>query len=151
MNAAGADSDELDLGRVDEFAGFHLRIAQLRHFAQFPATGSMAGITPALFSTLLLIEANPGVKQTTLASVLQVDRSTIVRMIDRLEERGLVRRGSSRQDRRVAPPTLTARGRMFVTDAVRRVHRADDISLQRLTERERLTLLDLLRKANGLD
>jgi DNA-binding MarR family transcriptional regulator len=150
MNAAKLAADELELGRLGEFFGFHLRLAQLRAFSHFPSTGAMSDFTPALFSTLLLIEANPGVKQAALAGVLQVDRSTIVRMIDRLEEGGLVRRGTSRRDRRAAPPLVTARGREFLNEAVRRTQRGQEAVVERLTMKERATLLDLLRKLNAL-
>jgi DNA-binding MarR family transcriptional regulator len=48
---------------------------------------------------LLLIEANPGVPQGRLAEAVRLDRSTMVGVVDSLEERGLMerRRGTDRR------------------------------------------------------
>ncbi len=56
-----------------------------------------------------------------LAEILPVDASRVSRVVNRLVERGLLRRNRPRRDRRVVMLTLTMRGRELTTEATRRV------------------------------
>ena len=136
----------IELGRLGPVVGYHLRRAQLRAYDNFPAEARKRGVTPPHVAVLLLVEANPGIKQTTLAKVLGLERSTMVRMVDRLEAAALIERGSSRSDRRIAPPVLTARGRAFIETILPKVLDSERALLAPLTAPERATLLRLLRK-----
>jgi DNA-binding MarR family transcriptional regulator len=150
MTAPRTEPEQPALGRLNDVIGYQLRVAQMRVYGEFPAAGEMEGITPTLFTIVLLLEANPGLKQSALAAMLQVDPSTVVRLIDRLELRGLVQRSASPRDRRVAAPTLTARGLAFASAAVEAVQRSEtDVVFARLSDQERSTLFALLRKANA--
>ena len=66
--------------------------------------------------------------------------------VDRLEKRGLVRRESDAEDRRARVVHLTVPGRRLIEDAFSR-HSADlESATAGLTEREKATLIRLLRK-----
>jgi DNA-binding MarR family transcriptional regulator len=136
------------LGRLEDNLGYNLRRAQLHIFDAFAAATSASALTPSQFAVLLLIEANPGIKQIELASVLDVDRSTMVRLVDRCEEAKLVRRGSSKTDRRIAPPVLTARGRALIERLEPAVadHEMRAAGLSRV---ERATFVALLKRVNA--
>ncbi len=138
------------LGRLGPSLGYNLRVAQLRIIAAFATVAERHEITPTQFAVLLLIEANPGIKQIELAGALDVDRSTLVRLVDRSADAKLVRRGSSKLDRRVAPPVLTARGRALLDVMVPAVARAEAAAAG-LSAAEIATLLQLLGRigANG--
>jgi DNA-binding MarR family transcriptional regulator len=144
-------SEAIELGRLAGVVGYHLRRAQLRSYAEYPAEATRRGVTPPHLAVLLLVEANPGIKQTTLAKVLSLDRSTMVRMVDRLEQAKLIERGSSRVDRRVAPPVLTAKGRAFVDAILPKLLESEDGWLAPLSAAERTTLLRLLSKITASD
>ncbi len=58
----------------------------------------------------MIIESNPGVKQTDLAKAIQLDRSTVVPLIDRLEQNGYVARKRMANDRRTNALGLTKKG-----------------------------------------
>jgi DNA-binding MarR family transcriptional regulator len=145
----GSHDAPFALGRLDSFVGYHLRLAQLRSFDQFAVHGPAAGFGPAAFSAMLLIEANSGINQAMLAAALRVDRSTIVRMIDKLVDERLVRRSSRAEDRRVSCPELTPKGRALLERAVRSIRGAESAALAPLTDEERRTLHALLRKSNA--
>jgi DNA-binding MarR family transcriptional regulator len=136
---------DVRLGRLTHSLGYRLRRAQLRIFDAFAAAASDDGITPSQYAVLLLIEANPGIKQTDLAEALDLDRSTMVRLVDRCVEAKLVRRGASKLDRRAAPPVLTARGRALVDRLEPAVARLEAAASQ-LSPGERETLLGLLAR-----
>jgi len=58
------------------------------------------GVTGPQWRALVLISANPGVNQGSLAGMLEVEAITAGRMIDRLEKLGLVERRTDPGDRR---------------------------------------------------
>jgi DNA-binding MarR family transcriptional regulator len=138
------------LGRLGELLGYNFRVAQLQAFESFALCVEDAELTPTVAGMLLLIEANPGIKQTAIAAALRLDRSTLVRLVDRCEERKLVKRIASTVDRRVTTPALTARGRTYVAAMRPKIDRHEAALAARLTARERTTLLGLMRRLNGI-
>jgi DNA-binding MarR family transcriptional regulator len=93
----------------------------------------------------LLVEANPGVAQGRLAEAVRLDRSTMVGVVDSLEERGLIerRRGA---DRRTNGLWLTPNGRSAAQRVRRRIERHERRVAARLSDAERAQLLVLLGK-----
>ena len=98
---------DIVMGMLPDLIGFNLRCAQLALFQHFGATVGQDGISVPQFGTLLLIEANPDISQSAIAEALRLDRSTLVQIIDRLENRGLVVRHISPTDRRSHALQLT--------------------------------------------
>ncbi len=137
-------------GRLGGLLGYNLTRGHLAGLEAFAEAVDGTGLRPSELAVLLLVEANPGIKQTTLADVLAVDRSTRVRIVDRCEMAKWVRRGSSHADRRVAPPLLTASGRALLETIFAKIARAEE-RLSTLSAAERRTLLRLLRKMNGTE
>lgn len=68
---------------------------------RFDMRARMVGATRAQWKTLLTVSRNPGINQGMLADRLEVEPITAGRMIDRLEESGLVERRRDPADRRV--------------------------------------------------
>jgi len=67
------------------------------------------GITRAQWRVMLILGRNPGMKQVELADRLDVEPISACRIIDRLEEAGLVERRRDPSDRRVWRLSLTER------------------------------------------
>ena len=76
------------LGLLPELLGYHLRLAQRAIFDDFAQSMGELEVSPGLFGMLVIIEANPGLKQTELANAAQLDRSSLVPALDKLEARG---------------------------------------------------------------
>jgi len=128
--------------RLDGLLGYHLRRAQLKAFAAFAR--EVAGLSPMLFGVLATIEAQPGIGQGEIADALGADRSTMVRLVDQLERRGLVRRESRPDDRRTVVPTLTPAGRTALAAANPQVLASEELFAGGLSADERRTLAELL-------
>ena len=133
----------LSTGVLPGLLGYRLRRAQQAVFRDFAS--SVAALSPGRAGMLLLVEANPGVTQGRLAQAVGLDRSTMVGVIDALEERGLIerRRGA---DRRTNGLWLTRAGRSFVTRLRRRIELHERRVAAHLTPAEREQLLALLEK-----
>ena len=130
-------------GILPELIGYRLRLAQQAVFRDFAA--QVGELSPGRVGMLLMIEANPGVPQGRLAEAVRLDRSTMVGVVDSLEERGLIerRRGA---DRRTNGLWLTRAGRLAAARLRRRIARHERRVAARLDDAERTQLLALLEK-----
>jgi DNA-binding MarR family transcriptional regulator len=110
-------------------------------------------LTPAQVGVLRVVGQSPGLSQQALALRLGAAPSRVVKLVDELEEHGLVERRRSQTDRRHHELHI-ADGAADRVAAVRRVVREHDADITAaLTEDELATLLALLRKvaaAQGL-
>jgi DNA-binding MarR family transcriptional regulator len=132
---------------VTEFAGqLFFRIWRATHTRAAEALGSV-GLTTALFALLNVINAREGAIQQELGSVLGIDRSTMVSLIDELESAGLARRRPSATDRRAREIAITPKGRRLLQRARGLILQVEDEVLAGLTAEERQELLALLRRA----
>ena len=138
--------DELKAGILPELIGYRLRLAQQAVFRDFAAR--VGELSPGRAGMLLLIEANPGVPQGRLAEAVRLDRSTMVGVVDSLEDRGLIerRRGA---DRRTNGLWLTRLGRSLAQRLRRRIARHEQRVAARLSDTERVQLLVLLEKLSA--
>jgi DNA-binding MarR family transcriptional regulator len=130
-------------GALPGLLGYRLRLAQQAVFRDFAA--SVGEISPGRLGILLLVEANPGVTQSRLARAVHLDRSTMVGVIDVLEERALIERRRG-EDRRTNGLWLTRAGRGLVVRLKRRIELHERRVATRLTQAERAQLIVLLEK-----
>lgn len=138
---------ELTYGLLPQVLGYHLRrtqVAIFRHFARTVA--ATTGITPGLLGMLQVIAANPGLAQSRLAEAMEVDRSTIVKVVDQLEARGLIVREPSPSDKRSYCLRLTDAGAAELPRMQRLMLEHEDEFAQPLSAQEREQLIQLLRR-----
>jgi len=133
-------------GLLPGLLGYRLRLAQQAVFRDFGRT--VSDLPPGRVGILLLIEANPGVTQSRLAQAVELDRSTMVGVLHRLQARSLVERRRG-EDRRTNGLWLTRSGRARVAALKRRIRSHESRVAARLTPRERVHLLVLLEKLAG--
>ena len=107
------------------------------------------GLTRAQWLVLTRLYRRPGASQTQLAEMLEIDRASAGRMIDRMEKNGWVERRPDRGDRRV--------NRLHLTDEARKVHAemcaiaesTVDDALSPLSANEREQYTELTAKVKG--
>lgn len=146
MSARSRRDAPIDFGLLPGLLGYQVRQAQIAIFRDFTATLADDGMTPTLFGSLVLIEANPGLRQADLARALQLDRSTVVTVIDTLEKRGLVARRRAADDRRSNAVTLTASGSRLLSRLKPRVADHEARLASELDASERTVLAGLLAR-----
>lgn len=108
-----------------------------------------AGLTDATWAPLIhLAEGGDDISQTELAARLALDGSTLVRLLDLLEGRGLVERRPDPADRRARRILLTAAGR----DEVVRLRRMlDRIEAELLADLDDAALDEMLRHLSRIE
>lgn len=145
-SAAAKRKPDLDHGLLPGLIGYQLRMAQIALFRDFSRGPGMEDVTPGLFGVLVVIEANPDLKQSDLARAAQLDRSTVVTVIDNLEKRGLVERRAALHDRRSNAIRLTAAGTTLLKKLKRQVAQHEKRLLQNFSAEEHETFIRLLKK-----
>jgi DNA-binding MarR family transcriptional regulator len=102
------------LNRTDYEALAAFRHALRRFLAFSESNARNAGMTPQQHQALLSIKAGYEGRQSInvgeLAAHLLIEKHSAAELVDRLESAGLVKRGKSKQDRRVVMLTVTAKG-----------------------------------------
>ena len=116
------------------------------------AVDEAAGHTAAGPAALTALRIHRGCSVDHLAGVLGLTHSGTVRLVDRLEDDGLLRRGQG-QDARVVTLELTAKGRGARSASRRRARLPSRDSSANLDRSERATLMLLLEKvvATGVE
>ena len=137
------------MGLLPDLLGYNLRCAQVAVFQHFKAALGHHDITAPQFGTLLLIEANPGISQSSVAEALRFDRSTLVQIIDRLENRHLVVRETSSQDRRSHALGLTQTGAGLLSELKALALDHEDQISDGLSAEERRSLIHLLERVHS--
>lgn len=136
----------VDYGTLPNHVGYLLRLAQLRVWEDFYGRMGDTGVSPALFSALMLVRSNPGIQQSRLGEALGVARSGAMTMTDRLERLGVVERRADPHDRRAYGLFLTTDGERRMAEFVARVQQHDMLINQVLSPDEHRTLMQLLHK-----
>ena len=98
------------------------------------------------YGSLLVLNEHGTLSQQALAEAIRCDRTTMVAIVDRLEEAGYVERHRNPSDRRAYALEITDRGREALSAASARVESIEDEFLAPLSADERSSLRELLRR-----
>jgi DNA-binding MarR family transcriptional regulator len=101
----------LSVGILPNLLGYNVRRAEIALWRDFSRTVGDGEVRPALFSLMILVEANPGVAQIDIANQLDIDKATVVGLVQRLQRRNFVLCQESSTDRRRQGIFLTEGGR----------------------------------------
>jgi MarR family transcriptional regulator, lower aerobic nicotinate degradation pathway regulator len=130
---------------VSSQVGFLLRKAQQRHVSIF--TGHMGeDLTPMQFAVLAKLGEVGPCSQNSLGRRTAMDVATIKGVVARLEERGLVGKLASREDRRKLLIDLTPEGRAILERAIPRAIEISAMTLAPLSREEQAVFMRLLGK-----
>lgn len=134
------------LGPLSAFLGYALRRAQLAVFDDFFQTVADLGLRPAQFGLLVVINQNPGLKQTDASAALGIQTPNFVGLVDELEQRGLAQRQPAANDRRSHALYLTKAGEVLLKRVMARQAEHEDRMTARIGKAGRDQLLELLDK-----
>ncbi|MDG3009330.1 MarR family transcriptional regulator [Rhodococcus sp. D2-41] len=145
MTATTAPSTELLRSPAYALAQLHLSVRD-----QIESSLSAEGFTVRTHQILSCLASADELSQKQVADLLGVDRSDMVRHIDKLEDQGLVTRAKNAKDRRKHILALTKSGKRALTRADGLVTGATDDALATLSDKNRRTLHRLTLQALGL-
>lgn len=103
-------------------------------------------LTPLQFGVLSALQGFGPMDQARLGGVTALDRTTVIVVLTKLEERGLITRVASRKDKRAKIVAITEAGRRTLVEVLPSVAEVQKHILAPLNSREQAQLLSLLRK-----
>jgi len=107
------------------------------------------GLTRAQWLMLTRLHRRPGASQTELADMLEIDRASAGRMIDRMEKAGWVERRADGTDRRINRLHLTSGARKAHARMWKIAESTVDDALAPLSAREREQFTELTARVKG--
>ena len=114
MGAATLTDDKMsvssgELGGLNDILGLRIRLAHGAVYRHFTETFADLDLTQKQVSALWLVSDHPGISQIELGGRLRMDRATTMTIVNRMQDRGYMRREQSDSDRR--------KQALFLTDA----------------------------------
>ncbi|MBS7350752.1 MAG: MarR family transcriptional regulator [Comamonas sp.] len=103
-------------------------------------------ITPIQYNALRVVAELPGIDQRTLAGKVALDASTTGGVIERLEQRGWLRRETSQEDRRARLLFATPEGQACLQQVAPVVQRIQERILQPLNAEQQQQFMALLHQ-----
>lgn len=134
---------------MGEYTGFLLNWVGARSRERFAAALDDLGLRPQQFAAMVVIDANPGMAQQDLVEATNIDPSTMVAMLDALEQTELAERRPHPTDRRKRALHLTAKGKRKLSDAREAAAQTGKETFGALDAEEFRELHRLLRKLAG--
>jgi DNA-binding MarR family transcriptional regulator len=128
---------------LQSLVGYRVQRANLLMETDARAALADYDLSPAKMTALMLIRDNPGSDQSTLGRALSINRSSAMKLVNILAEKGLVERQPGR-DLRTNALALLPEGASQLRAMLAVVSQSDARMTQRLTADERATLLALL-------
>src|SRR5216684_2083862 len=104
------------------------------------------GLTRSQWLVINRLHRRPGATQSELAEMLEVEKATAGRMVDRMEKKGWVVRRPDAADRRINRLDLTAEADLIQVQLAQIADRTVDDALALLSEREKEQFSEWMRR-----
>lgn len=111
---------------------------------RFEQRARHAGLTRSQWQTLHLLSKNEGVHQKALAEMQEVEPITLMRLVDKLSDRGLVERRKHESDRRVWQLYMTDEARSLLAEMRELGEETRSEALNDIADADRERLFELL-------
>jgi DNA-binding MarR family transcriptional regulator len=132
--------------RAEPWIGYLLNQTAFQIRTATAAALEHLGLTPPMLRALEVIARSHRLTQVQLGAEVQMNRTTIVHVVDRFEALGYARRTPDVTDRRSHALVLTPEGNVALGEARRLAREAEGDFLAPLSSRERTQLIHLLAK-----
>lgn len=130
---------------LQSLVGYRVQRANLLMETDARAALADHDLSPAKMTALILISDNPGCDQTALGRALSINRSSAMKLVNILADKGLVERRPGR-DLRTNALMLLPEGARQLDAMLTAVRQSDARMTQRLSAEELKTLRDLLAR-----
>lgn len=142
----GTAANALDIHGIGDMPGHFVRRLHQIATAHFAECTRDSGLTPVQYATLVAAQSSPGIDQRSLSGLVAFDRSTIGDVVQRLEQRGLLRREDGQIDRRAKQVFLSDKGAELLARIDPAVVASQKAFLSPLSDGEQAILMFLMRK-----
>jgi len=122
---------------LSHYTGFLIAKAHQHLLTRFSEACLEIGLEPSHAGILVLLNAQGGMSQQQLSRSLRIDRTSMVKLVDSLEEKKHARRKDHPDDRRMYLVDITPAGKKALTALLKLAERMEESLLADFTEDER--------------
>jgi DNA-binding MarR family transcriptional regulator len=140
------ESNDNDVGELNDILGFHIRLAHGAVYRHFTETFSDLDLTQKQVSVLWLVDEHPGIAQIELGQLLRMDRATTMTIVNRLQDREYLRRERSATDGRKQALFLTNAGSKALDKAKLAIREHENWLKERFSREEIDKLVEMLTR-----
>ncbi|MCU5774520.1 MarR family transcriptional regulator [Erwiniaceae bacterium BAC15a-03b] len=97
-------------------------------------------------STLLIVSRHPGIRPSSIADLIMRDRSSMGRLIDKMELQGLLRRKVAPDDNRSQALYLTEQGYKLASKVINLAQKQDRDFFHAISEQDKSLMINLCKK-----
>jgi DNA-binding MarR family transcriptional regulator len=145
------DPEAVGVSLIDSLVGYNLRRAAARQRERFRNVFSPYDIRPVQLTALTIILHNDSLTQSALGKAMDIKRANVVKLLDELQQRGLIERRPSTRDRRAYELRLTPTGKKLTRELLA-IHQKLEANLALSLGCDELKqLVKLLRKFRSVD
>ena len=144
MKAENVATDKKDAKFLDEFLPYLLARASYLVSEDFTPLLRQANFDRSRWRILASLSDYDKVAIGKLADTVLMKQPTLTKVLDRMEEEGLVRRQHSKEDRRSVKVVITSRGREKVDELLQKVRAHEHAILKDYSEDEKIILRRML-------
>jgi DNA-binding MarR family transcriptional regulator len=141
--------DDGGVGAIADLVGFNIRLAYGAVYRHFMETFAHLELTQKQVSVMWLVSDHPGIGQSELARRLQMDRATVMAIVNRLQARGYLVREAHGCDARRRVLALAPAGSAALVEARAAIIDHERWLTSRFSKREVKQLMGLLARIHG--
>ncbi|GAB1257926.1 MarR family winged helix-turn-helix transcriptional regulator [Aurantivibrio plasticivorans] len=135
-----------DQEHLSSSLGHHLRRAHLALWRDFNEDVGKGGLRPGELGVMNTIHRHPGISQKAVGETLDLDKATIVGLVNKLEKNKWAKRKQSKEDRRQYELHLTKSGERKLNTYNKSLSKLESQYRERFTETEFEQFIDYLRR-----
>ncbi|GGE37680.1 hydroxycinnamic acid degradation regulator [Marinicauda pacifica] len=128
---------------LKNFVGYALRRASSLEMANLSNQLAQLDLRPTEGSVIVIVQANPGIRQSDIGRMLDIASANMTPLIARLDSRGLILR--KRKDGRSQGLRLTEEGMRLATQALAEMEKHEREMMARVPEAMREPLVSALQ------
>jgi Transcriptional regulators len=117
--------------------GAFISMTYRSHFVRINRKMKELGLSAGQFFVLMVLADKQGITQDHLAGILLIDKGSIARAVNVLEEKGIVKRITDENNRRAVKLYLTETGNKLIPDVVKIDREWEEAAFSGLSDEER--------------
>ncbi|MFA1676614.1 MarR family winged helix-turn-helix transcriptional regulator [Rhizobium mongolense] len=140
---------DIDLDVLEDTLSFYIRTVNLAVSRDLDERleGCDVARGTGKITTLLMVDSHPGIRPSVIAQLILKDRSAMGRLVDQMENHGLLRRETSVDDNRAQELYITDKGAQLAVQVRALVTQQSKDFFAFIPEDEQRLLMDILRRA----
>jgi len=137
-----------DYGGLESLLSFYIRSVNIS--VSRDLDNKLSGLDVAKgtgkIGTLLIVSKHPGIRPSDIANIIMRDKSSMGRLLDKMELQGLLIRKASSSDQRSLSLYLTGKGQHLAKEVIKLSREQDDEFFNMITPEEKFLVINIFKK-----